>query len=362
MKKILIVGSGLFGSVLARELTDAGHKCHVIDKRNHVGGNCYIENMGGINVHVYGAHIFHTSNDFVWKYLLEHTTVNQFSLRMKLRFDDRLYSLPINLMTLNQLWNITTPIEAESKINEVTKKYEKNIYENAEEWALGHVGEEIYNIFYKEYLEKQWNKDPKEIPVEIMARQVIRTNYNDNYYRDIYQGIPDYTKFFNSMLDGISVDLNTNYLDSKDYFDSKYDKIIYSGAIDEFFDYEFGALEYRSLKFENEILPIKDFQGASVVSYPEKKYKFTRILEHKHFEFGQQDFTVITREYPQDWKIGIQAYYPFNNTENQTIYEKYIKNINNDKYIFGGRLGSYKYLNMDETIAKALQLIKNKLI
>ena len=229
----------------------------------------------------------------------------------------------------------------------------------------GHLDmwEKKYIIFsIKNIWKSSGTRDPKEIPVEIMARQVIRTNYNDNYYRDIYQGIPDYTKFFNSMLDGISVDLNTNYLDSKDYFDSKYDKIIYSGAIDEFFDYEFGALEYRSLKFENEILPIKDFQGASVVSYPEKKYKFTRILEHKHFEFGQQDFTVITREYPQDWKIGIQAYYPFNNTENQTIYEKYIKNINNDKYIFGGRLGSYKYLNMDETIAKALQLIKNKLI
>ena len=358
MKKILIVGSGLFGSVLARELTDAGHKCHVIDRRNHVGGNCYTDNVNAINVHVYGAHVFHTSKDFVWKYLLNHTTVNQFSLRMKLRFSDRIYSMPVSLMTLNQLWNIRTPAEAEIKINEVTRKYKRDVYKNAEEWALGRVGEEIYNIFYKQYLEKQWHKDPKEIPVEIMARQVIRMDYNDSYYYDTYQGIPDYTQFFNSLLNAIAVDLNVNYLDDRDYFDSKYDKIIYTGAIDEFFDYKFGALEYRSLKFENETLPIKDFQGASVVSYPEKKYEFTRIVEHKHFEFGQQDFTIITREYPQDWKIGAQAYYPFNDVENQTIYEKYIENINNDKYIFGGRLGSYKYLNMDETIAKALELAK----
>jgi UDP-galactopyranose mutase len=362
VKKILIVGSGLFGSVLAKELTDIGHKCHVIDRRSNIGGNCYIDNINGINVHVYGAHIFHTSNDLVWKYMLKHTTVNQFSLRMKSRFGNRMYSLPVNLMTFNQLWNITTPMEAENKINEVTKNYKKDTYGNAEEWALGHVGKEIYDIFYKEYLEKQWNKDPKEIPVEIIARQVIRKDYNDNYYYDKYQGIPDYTKFFNSLLDKVPVDLNVDYLKDRYYFDTYYDKIIYSGAIDEFFDYTFGALEYRSLRFENEILPIKDFQGVSVVSYPEKKYEFTRIVEHKHFEFGQQDFTVITREYPENWKLGVEAYYPFNDSKNQTIYDKYAKNIDNDKYIFGGRLGSYKYLNMDETIGRALQLVKNELV
>jgi UDP-galactopyranose mutase len=356
--KILIVGSGLFGSVLAREFVDAGYKCRVIDRRNHIGGNCYTENMNGINIHIYGPHIFHTSNDFIWKYLLKHTTVNQFSLRMKSRFGDRVFSLPINLMTLNQLWNITTPIEAEKKIAEVTKKHKKGFYENAEEWALGNVGEEICNIFYKEYSEKQWNKSLKEIPVEILARQVVRLNYNDNYYYDVYQGIPDYTKLFSSLLNNVGVDLNVNYLDDRDYFDSKYDKIIYTGAIDEFYNYEFGALEYRSLKFENEILPIKDFQGVCVVSYPEKKYEFTRIIEHKHFEFGQQDFTVITREYPQNWNLGVQAYYPFNDNKNQTIYEKYTQN-NDNKYVFGGRLGSYKYLNMDQTIERALQLVKN---
>ena len=358
MNKILIVGSGLFGSVLARELTDGGHACHVIDRRDHVGGNCYTENVDGINVHKYGAHIFHTSNEVVWKYLLKHTTVNQFSLRMKLRFGDRLYSMPINLMTLNQLWNVTTPIEAKKKMFEVTEKHKKDVYDNAEEWALGNVGEEIYNIFYRGYLLKQWNRDPKDIPPEIMARQVIRWDYNDSYYYDKYQGMPDYTKIFQSLLNGIPVDLNVNYLEDGEYFDSKYDKVIYSGAIDEFFNYDFGALEYRSLRFENEILPIKDFQGVCVVSHPEEKYEYTRIIEHKHFEFGEQDFTVITREYPQDWEIGMTAYYPVNDLKNQEIYEKYVLLIKDNKYVFGGRLGSYKYLNMDETIGKALETVK----
>jgi UDP-galactopyranose mutase len=357
--KILIVGSGMFGSVLARELTDVGNNCHVIDRRNHVGGNCYTENLEGINVHKYGAHIFHTSNELIWKYLLKHTTVNQFSLRMKLRFQEEIYSMPINLMSLNQLWGITTPTDAENKLKEATKNYKKDIYNNAEEWALGHVGKEIYDIFYRQYLEKQWHKDPKEIPAEIMARQVIRMNYNDNYYYDTYQGMPDYVKFFNSLLNGIPVDLNTNYLNNRDYFDSKYDVIVYTGAIDEFFNYELGVLEYRSLRFENEVLKINDFQGTAVVSYPEKKYEFTRIVEHKHFEFGQQDFTVITREYPQDWQIGVEAYYPFNDNKNQLIYNKYVESNNTNKYVFGGRLGLYKYLNMDETIERALKMSVN---
>jgi len=356
-KKILIVGSGLFGSVLARELTDVGYDCHVIDRRNHIGGNCYTENINGINVHKYGSHIFHTSNEFIWNYLLKHTTVSQFSCRPKLKYGNKVYSLPINLMTFNQLWGITTPIEAKKRIDNITKQYRKVSYNNAEEWALGNVGEEIYNIFYKEYLEKQWHKDPKEIPVEIMARQVIRFDYNDSYYYDKYQGIPDYTKLFNSLLAGIKVDLNVDYLKERSLFNSIFDKIIYTGAIDEFFNYELGVLEYRSLKFENEILPINDFQGVFMVSYPEKKYDFTRIIEHKHFEFGNQDFTVITREYPQDWNTKSQAYYPFNNEKNHRIYYNYEQLNRDEKYIFGGRLGYYRYLDMDDTIELAIKLL-----
>jgi len=357
--KFLIVGAGLFGSVIARELTDAGHYCHVVDRRNHIGGNCYTENIDGINVHKYGPHIFHTSNEIIWNYLLKLTTINQFSCRPKLKYGDRVFSFPINLMTLNQLWGITTPGEAEKKIKEVTKKYKKDSYNNAEEWALGNVGEEIYNIFYKEYSAKQWNRHPREIPAEILARQVIRLDYNDSYYYHAYQGIPDYTLLFNTLLNNIPLTLKIDYLSDREYFDSQYDKIIYTGPVDEFYNYEFGPLEYRSLRFEEEVLQIKDYQGVFVVSYPESKYPFTRIIEHKHFEFGQQNFTIITREYPQDWKIGMPAYYPINNAKNNEIYKKYQYRVEDKKYIFGGRLGLYKYLDMDQTIERSLELFQN---
>lgn len=357
MRDFLIVGAGLFGSVLAKELTDNGHTCDVIDRRDHIGGNCYTENVDGINVHKYGPHIFHTNNKSIWDFLLKHTTVNQFSCRPKLKFGNQIFSFPINLMTLNQLWGVNTPEDAQRKIEEVTREHKKTNYSNAEEWALGNVGEEIYSIFYKQYLEKQWNKDPKLIPPEIITRQVIRLDYNDSYYYDPYQGIPNYTLLFETLLKDIPVRLNVDYLKDREYFDGQYKKIIFTGAIDEFFNYQFGTLEYRSLKFEHIRLPVKDYQGVFMVSYPEKKYDFTRIIEHKHFEFGTQDFTIITKEYPQDWSPGDQAFYPFNDDKNQAIYEKYKLN-NNEKYIFGGRLGSYKYLNMDQTIESSLQLSK----
>jgi UDP-galactopyranose mutase len=355
--KILIVGAGLFGSTIAKELTNNGYKCCVIDKRNHIGGNCYTENINGINVHKYGPHIFHTSNNKLREYLLKYTSINQFSCRPKLRYKNKLFSFPVNLMTMNQLWGITTPEEGKKRLNQETKKYKKSIYKNAEEWALGNVGKEIYEIFYKGYLTKQWNKNPKDIPPEIMMRQVIRLDYNDSYYYDIYQGIPDYNLLFNNLLYNIPVELNVNYLDNKEYFNSKYDKIVYTGTIDEFFNYEYGALEYRSLRFEEEILSIKDYQGVFMVSYPEKKYPFTRIIEHKHFEFGDQNFTIITREYPQNWEIGKESFYPINNNKNQIIFEKY-NSYKDNKIIFGGRLGSYRYLNMDQTIEQALNLSK----
>ena len=358
MKDFLIVGAGLTGSILARELTNSGYICDVIDKRKHIGGNCYTENINSINVHKYGAHIFHTSNIKIWNYLLLHTPVNQFSSRPKLIFKDKIYSFPINLMTLNQLWGVITPEEAKKIISKITLEYKKEIYNNAEEWALGNVGKEIYEIFYKNYLIKQWNREPKNIPVEIIERQVVRLNYNDSYYYDSYQGIPNYTMLFKSLLKNIPLQLNVDYINDRNYFDNHYNKIIYTGAIDEFFNYEFGELEYRSLKFKEETHNIKDYQGVFMVSYPEKKYDFTRIIEHKHFEFGEQNFTIITKEYSQDWKIGMLAYYPINDIKNQMIFEKYNRYNNNKKYIFCGRLGSYKYINMDQTIELALELIK----
>lgn len=357
----LIVGTGLFGSVIARELTDVGLKCLVIDKKKHIGGNCYTENVDGINIHKYGPHIFHTNDLPVLEYVKKHTTINNFTCRPKLKFGDNVYSFPINLMTLNQLWGVTTPQEARNKIDEVTKEYKK-LYpnpKNSYEWGMCNVGEEIFNIFYGPYLRKQWNKDPKDIPAFVLMRQVIRFDYNDSYYYDTHQGILDYTKLFDNLLSGIDVVLDIDYLNNKEQLDNVFSKkMVYSGPIDEFYDYKFGTLEYRSLRFETERLEMKDYQGVFMVSYPEEKYKFTRIIEHKHFDFGDQDFTIITREYSDDWEIGKTAYYPINDDTNQIIYSEYEKYAikDSDKIIFGGRLGSYKYLNMDQTIKIALEV------
>ncbi len=361
-KNYLIVGAGLFGSILARELTNTGYKCKVIDKRGHTGGNCYTQNIGGINVHKYGPHIFHTSKKEVLNYLLKHTTLNNFSCRPKLQFEDKIYSFPINLMTINQLWGITIPYLAKQKINNEISKY-KLLYlnpQNAEELALCKVGKEIYDIFYKGYLIKQWNTDPKNIPIDIMKRQEIRFDYNDSYYpNNEVQGVPNYTKLFESLLEGIDIELNTNFLDNKIYWESQYTNIIYTGQIDAYFDYIYGPLEYRSLKFEEEHLKnTEDYQGTFMVSYPESKYRFTRIIEHKHFDFIKSDFTIITKEYSQDWTVDKEPFYPVNTPKNQQTYEKYLNLILDSNIIFGGRLGLYKYLNMDQTIEEALNTFK----
>ena len=357
----LIVGAGLFGSILARELTDNGYSCLVIDRREHLGGNCYTENVDSINVHKYGPHIFHTNKDDILNYIKKYTTINNFSCRPKLKHGKNVYSFPINLMTLNQLWGVTTPQEAKKKIDKVTKKYKKKYPEprNSYEWGLSNVGKEIFDIFYKPYLEKQWNKDTKDIPASVLQRQVIRMDYNDSYYYDKYQGILDYTMLFDNLLKDIDIELNVDYLKNKSKYDNICNNIIYSGAIDEFYNYKFGALEYRSLKFETERLELKDYQGVFMVSYPENKYDFTRIIEHKHFDFGEQDFTIITKEYPDNWEIGKNAYYPVNDDSNQVIYNMYYEYSKKDtNVIFGGRLGSYKYLNMDDTVERALEILK----
>lgn len=359
----LIVGSGLFGSVLARLLTDKGKSCLVIEKRNHIGGNCYTDNTSGIPVHKYGPHIFHTENSDILDFVKRYTTINNFSCRPKLLFGNNIFSFPINLLTLHQVFGVITPDEARKKIEEETKEYKK-LYpnpKNAYEYGLQLVGDKLYSIFYEGYLKKQWNKDPKEIPAEVLMRQTFRLNFEDSYYYDTHQGILDYNLFFDNLLDGIEVRLDTDYLLNREMFNSMTDKIIYSGPIDKFYDYKFGSLEYRSLRFEEEFHNTKDYQGSFMISYPEEKYKYTRIIEHKHFVDNDSDFTIITKEYPENWEIGKEPFYPVNDTKNQEIYNKYLDLVRNENnIIFGGRMGSYKYLNMDQTIENAIELY-NKL-
>lgn len=360
----LIVGAGLYGLTCARILTDAGKKCLVIDKRDHIGGNCYTEDVAGIKVHKYGPHIFHTDLPEVWKFMNKYTTVNHFSCRPKLYHNDKIYSFPINLLTLHQVYGVLTPNEAKAKIDEVTKPYKK-LYpdpKNAYEYGLQLVGPELYSIFYEGYLKKQWRKDPKDIPAGILKRQIFRLTFEDSYYHHPHQGIPNYTLLFDNLSKDIDIELNIDYLENKEYFNSLTNKIIYTGPIDRYFNYQFGPLEYRSLIFKEEYLNIPDYQGTFMMSYPEDKYGFTRIIEHKHFEFGTQPFTVITKEYPDDWSIGKESYYPVNDEKNQEIYNKYFNLLDDEKNIhFGGRMGSYKYLNMDETIDLALDLTYNLL-
>lgn len=361
MYDYLIVGAGLYGLVTSRILTDSGKKCLVIDKRDHIGGNCYAENIDGINVHRYGPHIFHTDIPEVWDFINKYTTINHFSCRPKLRHEDAIYSFPINLLTMHQVYGVLTPEEAKLKIEEVTKPY-KEMYpdpNNAYEYGMQLVGPELYSIFYDGYLKKQWKRDPKDIPADILKRQIFRLKFEDSYYHHPHQGIPNYTLLFDNLSRGIDIITNVDYLSDKKNWDSKAEKIIYTGPIDRYFDYKFGSLEYRSLIFENERLEIPDYQGTFMMSYPEEKYKFTRIIEHKHFEFGNQEFTIITREYPDDWALGKEPYYPVNDNKNQLIYDQYKDMIDGENNVyFGGRMGSYKYLNMDETIKLSMDLAK----
>jgi len=358
----LIVGAGLFGLTCARLLEDAGKKCLVLDKRTHIGGNCYTESVDGIKIHKYGPHIFHTDKEQVWKFINKYTTINHFSCRPKLRHKDTIYSFPINLLTIHQVYGVLTPQEALAKIEEVTLPFKK-LYPNpksAYEWGMQLVGPELYAIFYDGYLRKQWKKDPKDIPADVLKRQVFRLVHEDSYYTHPHQGIPNYNLLFDNLSSGIEIKLEEDYLKNKEQYNKLANKIIYSGPIDAYYSYQFGPLEYRSLIFKEERLEIEDFQGTFMMSYPEAKYDFTRIIEHKHFEFGKQLHTIITKEYPDDWTIGKEAYYPVNDNKNQEIYNKYntLSELESN-IIFGGRMGSYKYLNMDETIERSLELVQN---
>ncbi|MFJ1364960.1 UDP-galactopyranose mutase [Capnocytophaga canimorsus] len=359
----LIVGSGLFGSTFAHEITKKGKKCLVIERRNHIGGNIYTENVEGINVHKYGAHIFHTSNKKVWDYVNSFVEFNRYTNSPIANYRGELYNLPFNMNTFYQLWGVKTPQEAQTKIEQQKTAY-KHIIEpkNLEEQALVLGGKDIYEKLIKGYTEKQWGRPATEIPAFIIRRLPFRFTFDNNYFNDNYQGIPNggYTLLIEKMLEGIEVKLNTDYFDNREHWDSIAEKVVYTGKIDEFFDYQFGTLDYRSLHFETEVLDTPNYQGNAVVNYTEKEIPYTRIIEHKHFEFGTQPKTIITREYPQDISENNEAYYPINNDKNQEIYQKY-RNLADEckNVIFGGRLAEYKYYDMHQVVEKALNITES---
>ena len=338
----LVVGAGLYGAVFAYEAKKKGKTCLVIDKRDHIAGNIYCENVSGINVHKYGAHIFHTSDKRIWEYVNQFAEFNNYINSPVARYKNELYNLPFNMNTFSKMWNIATPQEAKDII--ASQIADLNITEpkNLEEQALSLVGKDVYEKLIKGYTEKQWGRDCKDLPSFIIKRLPLRFIYDNNYFNDRYQGIPigGYTKIVEKMLDGIEVRLNTNYLDNREEFDAMADKIVYTGMIDQFYDYKLGVLEYRSVRFETEELPMENYQGNAVVNYTEREVPYTRIIEHKHFEFGKQPTTIISREYSSEWKKGDEPYYPVNNDKNNALYQQYKELADKEhKVIFGGRLG-----------------------
>ena len=371
MYDYLIVGAGLFGSIFAYEANKKGKKVLVIDKRNHIAGNIYSENVDGINVHKYGAHIFHTSNKKVWDYINQFADFNGYVNSPIAKYKDEIYNLPFNMNTFNKMWGVETPKEAREKIDEQVKEAGIADPQNLEEQAISMVGNDIYEKLIKGYTGKQWGKPCEELPSFIIKRLPVRFVYDNNYFNDTYQGIPigGYTRIIEKMLDGIEVRLNEDFFSKKDEYKSMADKIVFTGMIDEYFDYCFGELEYRSLKFEEEELDVENYQGNAVVNYTEYEIPYTRIIEHKHFEFlcqgdkkGSIDKTIITREYPKTWSRGDEPYYPVNNEKNNSLYEKYKELAKKeDKVIFGGRLGMYKYFDMDKDIEESLKLVEKEL-
>ena len=365
----LIVGSGLYGSVFAHEAKAAGKKALVIDKRPHIGGNVYTEKIESINVHKYGAHIFHTNNKTVWEYVNRFAEFNRFTNSPIANYKGELYSMPFNMYTFNKMWGVVTPEEAAEKINEQRKEIIGEP-KNLEEQAISLVGRDIYEKLVKGYTEKQWGRDCKDLPAFIIKRLPVRLTFDNNYFNALYQGIPigGYTKLIENMLDGIEVQLNVDYLKNKSELDKLAEKIIYTGPIDAYFNYKLGTLEYRSVRFETEILDKPNFQGNAAVNYTDRETPWTRIIEHKWFEFGKDENgndlpkTVISREYSSEWKPGDEPYYPVNDEKNSTLYAEYKKLAEQENnVIFGGRLGEYKYYDMDQVIAAALELSKKEL-
>lgn len=369
MYDYLIIGSGLFGSVFARQAADAGKKVLVIDKRPNIAGNVYTEKVEGINFHKYGAHIFHTNNTEVWNYVNHFATFNRFTNSPVANYKGELYSMPFNMYTFNKMWGVVTPEEAAAKIEE-QKKEITGEPQNLEEQAISLVGRDIYEKLVKGYTEKQWGRDCKELPTFIIRRLPVRLTFDNNYFNALYQGIPigGYTKLVENLLEGIEVRLNEDYLEDKAEWNAMAEKVVYTGAIDAYFDYALGNLEYRSVRFENEILDIPNFQGNAAVNYTDRETPWTRIIEHKWFEFGKDEEgndlpkTIISKEYSSEWKPGDEPYYPVNDKKNGELYQKYKALAEKEEnIIFGGRLGEYKYYDMDAVIASALECARNQL-
>ena len=371
MYDYLVVGSGLYGAIFAYEANKKGKKVLVIDKREHVGGNIYTESKDGINVHKYGAHIFHTSNKEVWEYINQFAEFNRYTNSPVARYKDELYNMPFNMNTFNKLWGVVTPKEAKEKIEQEKKEAGITEPKNLEEQAISLVGKTIYEKLVKGYTEKQWGQKATELPSFIIKRLPVRFIYDNNYFNNVYQGIPvgGYTKIIEKMLDGIEVRLNCDFFENRKELENMAEKIIFTGQIDKYYNYRFGELEYRSLRFETEELDEENYQGNAVVNYTEYEVPYTRIIEHKHFEYGASlgkmpegkalEKTIITKEYPDTWNKEKEPYYPINNERNNSLYEKYKQLADNDtKFIFGGRLGQYKYYDMDKVIEEALNLSK----
>ena len=360
----LIAGAGLFGAVFAHEMTLRGKKCLVVEKRSHIGGNVYTREQSGIQVHQYGAHIFHTSRKDIWNYVNQFAEFNQYINSPIAVYHDELYNLPFNMNTFSRMWNVRTPAEAQAKIREQVESLHITEPKNLEEQALSLVGRDVYEKLVKGYTEKQWGRDCKDLPAFIIKRLPVRLTYDNNYFNDRFQGIPigGYTQIVGQLLKGSDVLLNTDYFSfAKEHPDAA-ERTLFTGRIDAFYGCRFGALAYRSLRFETEELPMENYQGNAVVNYTAREVPYTRIIEHKHFEFGTQATTIITREYPAEWHDGAEPYYPVNDAANNALYERYASlAAKEERVLFGGRLGQYKYYDMDKVIAAALEAVQKEL-
>ncbi len=360
----LIVGAGLYGAVFAHEVKKAGKTCLIIDKRSHIAGNIFTKKMEDIQVHQYGAHIFHTNNKEVWEYVNQFAEFNRYTNSPVANYQGEIYNLPFNMNTFNKMWGVVTPDEAKKKIEQQRRANYVEHPQNLEEQAINLVGIDIYEKLIRGYTEKQWGRPCNELPAFIIRRLPVRFTYDNNYFNAKYQGIPigGYTAMVERMIEGIEVKLNTDYLVEKSKWDSIADKVVYTGPVDAYFDYKLGVLQYRSLRFETEVLNIPNFQGNAVVNYTDRETPYTRIIEHKHFEFGTQPKTVISREYSAEWKLGDEPYYPVNDKLNSALYQKY-KALTETEHnvIFGGRLGEYKYYDMDNVVEFALQKVRDVL-